>query len=146
MSFTVYLTGEKTISTQKEFATAKKTQLDSSQIIINFEPSTFSSKLKGDGFAIVKDDKILVSSSNISTKHNWIEVFLSFVQNYNTPGDIDGYYAYGQIVPETTEYLCKDCGYIEEFEAGSVFPVCEVCQAGEPDGPCGPNEGYWEKL
>jgi hypothetical protein len=32
------------------------------------------------------------------------------------------------------------------LEAGKIFPICEVCLAGEPSGPSGPKEGYWERV
>ena len=146
MSFNITLVGDKVLSTQQSFFEDSKATLDSKGISVSFEPNEYTKNIKGQGFVIVQDGKVLTSASNISTKHNWINVFSIFADNYKNTDAIDGYYAWGQIVPETGDYLCKDCGFITEFEAGSIFPICEVCQAGEPDGPCGVDEGYWEKL
>jgi rubrerythrin len=108
------------------------------------------SELKGNAFAILSgnegDYKLLDYKNNISDKFNWIEVFSQFATNYADTNLEDGFYKWGQIVPKTADYLCKDCGFIAEFEAGTVFPICEVCQAGEPDGPSTPAEGYWEEV
>jgi hypothetical protein len=77
----------------------------------------------------------------------WVEGVIQAAKNFmQSDPDEDGYYKWGQIVPETADYLCKDCGYVEEFKAGTIFPICETCIAGEPTGPSGPSEGYWEKI
>jgi hypothetical protein len=146
MTFTAFFVGQKAIDTQQSHYSNLKDTLDNKSMEVVFGDSEFTSSIKGDGFVIVKDGKILVDANNISTKHNWMEVMSQFVDNYNNPDPIDGYYGYGQRAPKTADYLCKDCGYIVEFQAGDVFPVCEVCQAGEPDGPSRPEEGYWEEL
>jgi hypothetical protein len=146
MSLQAILVGDTAVSSQQSNYESLKSSLSSKGIEVSFEPSSLTSVVKGNGFVIADGSRVLVSASNISTKHNWIEVFGTFADNYKNSEMIDGSYAWGQIVPTSGEYLCKDCGYIAEFEAGDVFPVCEVCQAGEPDGPCLPNEGYWEPL
>jgi hypothetical protein len=146
MSLKVVLVGEGSVSSQQAYINSSQSNLDNNGIVVNFEPNTVIKGVKGNGFAIYDNEKMLVSASGISTKHNWLEVFVTFAKNFKNPDMIDGFYAWGQVVPETGEYLCKDCGYIEEFQAGDVFPVCEVCQAGEPNGACEPAEGYWEKI
>jgi hypothetical protein len=80
-------------------------------------------------------------------EYDWMEVAEQGAKNYQeTEADENGYYKWCQPVPETVEYLCVDCGYVEEFSEGSIFPICEVCIAGEPSGPSGPGEGYWEVV
>lgn len=87
------------------------------------------------------------TKENPENEYNWIEAMEQVAKNFSEPEvDETGYWKFGQIVPETADYLCKDCGYIEEFKAGMIFPICEVCIAGEPSGPSGPGEGYWEKV
>ena len=81
------------------------------------------------------------------TKYNWLEVANQFEINYNNEkADDENLWAWGQLIQETGEYLCRDCGYIESFEAGNVFPVCEVCLAGDPEGPLEVVAGFWEKI
>jgi hypothetical protein len=77
---------------------------------------------------------------------DWIEAVVDFAQNYKDSEPDGEYYKWGQIVPEGGEYLCKDCGYILELEEGKIFPICEVCLAGEPSGPSTSKEGYWERV
>lgn len=91
--------------------------------------------------------KYLAHKLKPEKKYNWLEVSNTFQLNYNNNNaDKDNYWAWGQIVKETGEYLCIDCGYIENFQAGTVFPVCEVCLAGDPEGPLEVTAGYWEKI
>ncbi len=91
--------------------------------------------------------KYLTHKLKPEKKYNWLEVSNTFELNYNkTDTDKDGYWAWGQIVAESGEYLCMDCGYIETFSAGQVFPVCEVCLAGDPEGPLEVTAGFWEKI
>jgi hypothetical protein len=53
----------------------------------------------------------------------------------------------GQIVTESGDYLCIDCGFIESFEVGEIFPVCEVCLSGDPSAVDAKEaEGYWELV
>jgi hypothetical protein len=48
--------------------------------------------------------------------------------------------------------MCNDCGFIltidddSDYKIGMSFPICDVCQAGEPEGPSGPNEAFWQKI
>jgi hypothetical protein len=99
---------------------------------------------KGD---LVTEVDFLVHREKPENKYNWIKVVKQFALNYqNTEPDSDNLWKWGQIVPEDGEYLCRDCGYIEEFKAGTIFPICEVCLAGDPDGPMDLDDGYWEKL
>jgi len=61
-------------------------------------------------------------------------------------------FCFGNVIPEEGDYLCNDCGYVlsvtknGEFQPGMVFPTCEVCQSGEPDGPSGAHQDFWQKL
>jgi hypothetical protein len=80
-------------------------------------------------------------------KHDWPRVFLQFIANYANPiPDENKAWRYGQVCQEAGEYMCRDCGYMEEFRVGDVFPVCEVCLSGDPDGPVDTGVGYWEKI
>ena len=83
---------------------------------------------------------------NPSSKANWVEAVNTFTTNYLDTEIVDGYWKVGQVVPEDGEYLCKDCGLVLEFAKGDYFPICDACQAGEPDGPCTPEEGFWELI
>lgn len=77
---------------------------------------------------------------------NWMEALEQYAENYGD-GEPDGaYYKWGQVVAETGEYYCKDCGFVLNLEAGQLFPICESCLSGEPDGISGPETGYWEKI
>jgi hypothetical protein len=83
---------------------------------------------------------------NPSPKADWIEAVNTFVDNFENP-ELDGdYWKAGQIVQEDGEYLCKDCGLVLEFAKGDYFPICDACQAGEPDGPSTPEQGFWELI
>jgi hypothetical protein len=146
MSLKVVLVGEGSVSSQQVHLASSQANLNTNGINVSFEADTIIKGVKGNGFAIYNGDKMLVSASGISTKYNWLEVFVTFAKNFKNHDMIDGFWAWGQVVPVTGEYLCKDCGYIEEFQAGDVFPICEVCQAGEPDGPSTPEMGYWEQI
>ena len=78
---------------------------------------------------------------------NWIEYFAAFTRNFKkSKPDADNLYRIAQVVPKDGEYLCVDCGYIEEFTKGDLFPLCEVCLSGDPDGPSAVEKGYWEYL
>jgi hypothetical protein len=91
--------------------------------------------------------KLLSYRLKPETKYNWMDIIVKFAQNYANPNpDSDNLYRWGQIVPESGEYLCRDCGYIDTFQAGQVFPVCEVCLAGDPEGPVEIQAGFWEKI
>jgi hypothetical protein len=82
------------------------------------------------------------------SKYNWVTQIAGFAKNYktNTP-DMKNLWRFGQKILVTGEYLCVDCGYIENFESGDLFPICEVCRSGDPAGPTdGTDQGYWEIL
>lgn len=149
-TITAILVGNTVVSSQENYLS--NTQLENVTVVTlsslseNSELANICKGVKDNSFAIVIDNKMVDYKNNISTKFNWIEVFGQFSTNYKDNKLEDGFYKWGQIVPETAEYLCKDCGYIAEFEAGTVFPICEVCQAGEPDGPSTPSQGYWEQI
>jgi hypothetical protein len=89
----------------------------------------------------------LETKESPENEYNWIEAINTYTENYQVAvPDEEGYYKWGQKVMESGEYLCKDCGYILELEAGQVYPICEVCLSGEPSGPSTQSEGYWEKV
>ncbi len=98
------------------------------------------------GFVILSNDRILETRNNIDKKENWAEIMQIFLANYSDTELDDGYYKWGQVVPEDGEFLCKDCGYILDLKEGDIFPICEVCLSGEPEGPSTPSQGYWEKI
>ena len=77
-------------------------------------------------------------------KFDWVEVSQSFANNYYNLESDDNYWRWGQVVPENGSYLCRDCGFIGDFLTGEVFPICDICLDGEPDGPIPLSEGYWE--
>ena len=90
---------------------------------------------------------LLLSRKHPHFEQNWIEYLHGLIRNYkNAKPDEDNTWRVAQVVPKTGEYLCIDCGYIEEFKAGGLFPVCEVCLSGDPDGPSALEKGYWEYL
>ncbi len=91
--------------------------------------------------------EILELKPQLEKDLDYLEALVSVAQNYkDTTEPSDGYFKWGQIVAEDGEYLCKDCGYILDLKKGQIFPICEVCLSGQPDGPAGPSEGYWEKI
>lgn len=58
-------------------------------------------------------------------------------------------FAIGDAVPETGLYLCVPCGFVEEFQAGDLFPTCRACYAGTSEGPEGYTEAhvdFWERF
>jgi len=77
---------------------------------------------------------------------NWADAARIFAINYQNLESEDGRYKWGQKVPQTGEYLCVDCGYILELEAGKTFPICEVCLSGCPEGPSGAEGAFWEMV
>jgi hypothetical protein len=97
-------------------------------------------------FDTTSKPKLLDYKNDINQKINWIETFIQFADNYSNSKPEGNYWRWGQVVQETGEYLCQNCGFIEEFKQGEIFRVCESCKAGEPEGACSPSEGYWEKL
>lgn len=91
----------------------------------------------------------LTHRENLENEINWIEVINQFAINFALEEAENGCYRWGQKVPKTADYLCKDCGYVETFKEGSVFPICEVCLSGDPtcpEGYAGPAEGFWEMI
>jgi hypothetical protein len=91
--------------------------------------------------------QLLNTRENPEPEHNWVDILLQFESNYRNNQPENGlHYRYGQIVPKTGEYMCIDCGYISEYKAGSVFPVCEVCLSGDPNGPVSTDKGFWEFI
>lgn len=80
-------------------------------------------------------------------KYDWIEIATIFGSHYVTPTPLNnGNWGWGQIVQQEGEYLCIDCGYIEHLKVGSLFPFCEVCLSGDPNGPSELTEGHWQKI
>ena len=162
MSLLAILYGQKIVDSQSGYHKELSSELNSKgiQVILTIDlsqnlevqNSLINAKinLKENSFAVfeVSGDKtkFVDYKNNISSGFNWIEVFGQFADNYSSDELDDGFYKWGQIVPETGDYLCKDCGYIAEFQQGDIFPICEVCQSGEPDGPSTPDQGYWEKV
>jgi hypothetical protein len=84
---------------------------------------------------------------DISNSDNWAEMAETYSKNYKeTEPDEDGLFKWGQVVQEDGEYLCVDCGYIINLVKGDILPICEVCLSGLPEGPSGPEKGFWEKI
>lgn len=80
-------------------------------------------------------------------EYDWTENVEYLVKNFhNNEPDDSNLWRWGQLVPQDGDYLCVDCGYIEEMKKGQTFPICVVCLSGEVDGPSGPGEGYWELV
>ena len=90
----------------------------------------------------------LYTRENPEYKYDWIAHIIGMATNYQNPEpDAQNLWRFGQRVTKPGEYLCVDCGYIDSFDIGDIFPVCEVCLSGDPDGPTdGPEQGYWEYL
>jgi hypothetical protein len=110
-----------------------------------------NSKKPGENLILARlsgqDLEILELKPQLEKDLDYLEALESVAANYqDTTEPSDGYFKWGQLVREDGEYLCKDCGYILELREGQIFPICEVCLSGQPDGPAGPNEGYWEKI
>lgn len=47
-------------------------------------------------------------------------------------------YKIDDVVPQSGQYLCVPCGYVQYFNEGNLFTTCDACLAGTADGP----EGY----
>jgi rubrerythrin len=110
-----------------------------------------SSKKPGENMVVMRQMDgnlgLIDLKENPESDADWVKAIVQFGDNFNDlNADAEGYYKWGQRVPEDGEYLCKDCGYILELKEGDIFPICEVCLAGEPNGPSTPEEGYWEKI
>jgi hypothetical protein len=77
---------------------------------------------------------------------DWLSSSQLFINNYyEDTGNITTF-KWGNRVPESAEYMCLDCGYIEDFVAGEVFSICDGCLAGEPNSTSGPEVAFWQKL
>jgi len=124
--------------------------LDDTRELVNLSPVVAGQKTLGTNFVVFKktgENLEYQETKESPDNSNWPEAFVTVAENYKVkePND-DNYYKWGQLVPETCEYLCIDCGFIIEFKEGQVFPICEVCFSGEPTGPQGPDGAYWEKV
>ena len=140
------------------FASDSEINIDTDNFVLDPDNEFVSQAEKLDGRSSSDDNMIIFkkdgdnvrvvdSKEDPDSSLDWMEAMVTVSENFGKEGpDDEGYFAFGQVVPEDAEYLCKDCGYIEEISAGSIFPICEVCLAGEPDGPSGPGEGYWEEV
>jgi hypothetical protein len=162
MSLLAILYGQKIVDSQQGYYDDLKSELESKGVSValasdlstnpDIQNALAVSKinLKENSFAVFEINgdktKFVDYKNNISSSLNWIETFGQFADNYADDQPEGDYWRWGQIVPETGDYLCKDCGYIAEFQQGDIFPICEVCQAGEPDGPSTPDQGYWERV
>jgi hypothetical protein len=137
---------EKESETDKDFV-----YQDTTREIVNKSKKVAEQTELGDNLIILvkSEDEINYGDQkeNPEADEEWVQAVIQAAQNFTeSDADDEGYYKWGQVVPETADYLCKDCGYVEEFTAGMIFPICETCIAGEPSGPSGPGEGYWEKI
>ncbi len=90
----------------------------------------------------------LLSREAPELQYEWVDFLIGYTQNHLNPNpDTTNHWRVGQVVPESSDYMCIDCGYIMTLPQGNPFPVCEVCFSGDPDGPTdGPEVGYWEKI
>jgi hypothetical protein len=93
------------------------------------------------------ETKVIFSKNAPDPEYNWVEYAMQLANNHLiVEADTDNLWRVAQIVTISGEYLCTDCGYIDNFTKGDIFPVCEVCLSGEPDGPKAIDLGYWELL
>jgi rubrerythrin len=99
-------------------------------------------KKEGDSF------EHLYTRENPESQYDWMEHVLGFANNFaNSEPDSQGLWRHGQKVPEKSDWMCVDCGYIMTLSEDDIFPTCEVCFSGDPVGPTdGPEQGYWEKI
>ncbi len=139
------------VSDQNETTEEDHKLCDINREILNLDPELAKHEDVSDFLFILRKDgdnlTHVLSRRKPENEVNWIEYLVQFVANYkDVDPDADGLWRVGQIVPKTGEYLCVDCGYIEELQEGSVFPVCEVCLSGDPEGPSLVEKGYWEYL
>lgn len=139
------------VSNQNHIAKEEGKLCDVNREVLNLNPELAKREELCDFLFVLKKEGSAIS--NIFTREkpenelNWLEYLHHFVCNYvNNDPDADGLWRVAQIVPKTGEYLCVDCGYIEELQQGVIFPVCEVCQSGDPEGPSPIEKGYWEYL
>lgn len=124
---------------------------DKDHVIANMSESLNGAKNVGDNilFCNVVEDKLnlLQIKEAPDIAEDWSEVVSQFIRNFKDSEPDEGLlWRWGQIIPESGEYTCVDCGHVEEFVEGQVFPICDVCLSGEIDGPSTPSEGFWEKV
>ena len=53
---------------------------------------------------------------------------------------VETLYKIGDMIPQSGNYICVPCGYVQYFLMGEQFTTCDACLAGTNDGP----EGYKE--
>ena len=127
--------------------------------IPNLEITPQTPKITGDNLIFTKKTKktrqngdleeiliYLTHRNKPEKEYNWIEVSQDFANNYFNFESENSFWRWGQIVPENGSYLCRDCGFIGDFIAGEIFPICDVCLDGDPGGPIPLSEGYWELV
>lgn len=109
-------------------------------------------KPKQQGLVVTNNSgKVLWSRFEIDFK-DLGQVMLDFMLDYSQDITQKDTFCFGNIIPEEGDYLCNDCGYVlsvtkdGEYQPGMVFPTCDVCQSGEPDGPSGAHQDFWQKL
>ena len=139
------------LTTESGSSSSDRFLSDSKRELINQIEILKSKSNLGENLVFLKKEglnfKYLVHKENPENQYDWRPSIQEFAVNYvSTTPDDKGLWKWGQIVPETGEYLCVDCGFIDNFEAGAVFPVCEVCLSGEPAGPSGAEIGFWERV
>ena len=55
----------------------------------------------------------------------------------------------GDLVLQSGQYVCVPCGYVQYFEAGTLFTECYACLAGTEFGPEGyraDEQEFWQFL
>ena len=55
----------------------------------------------------------------------------------------------GDAVPQSGNYVCVPCGYVQYFAVGEAFTTCQACFAGTELGPEGfqdPETEFWQLL
>jgi hypothetical protein len=109
-------------------------------------------KPKQQGIVIAKKTGEVVWSKFEIDFKDLAQTTLDFIDNFKQNTDGQDMFCFGHEIKEEGDYMCNDCGYIlsvtqnGEYQIGMAFPTCEVCQAGEPDGPSGSHEAFWQKL
>ena len=109
-------------------------------------------KPKQQGILITKNSGEVVWSKFEIDFIDLAQTSLDFVDNFKRNTDGQDIFCFGDKIKEGGDYMCNDCGYIlsvtqdGEYQPGMAFPTCDVCQAGEPEGPSGSHEAFWQKL
>lgn len=139
------------VTSKEEFIDDECFLCDSEREIIDLCHLHKSKKNIDDSLIIFSNEngslKPLTCRLKPETRNNWVQVVMQFATNYHDKQPFQGnMWKYGQIVQESGEYMCTDCGYIISLNRGDVFPSCEVCLSGDPEGPVGPEVGFWEKI